>query len=118
MASKKAKRHLAIEVIECGDCKFIRISKQTHRRSVFHTQESEKFEASNGFELGSCDCPEITDDGLWVQGEDDFHDDDKLPLESLKDPDKWLEELRVAVSEYNETDGKGFPKERVIEVIE
>jgi hypothetical protein len=119
------RKYLKIEVAEVFGKKVFRIAEQTHREDLFGMRDSlcpsaakssgtHDFVASNGFRLVSCTNPSAYDQGLYVRGHDEKMDDEVLFAPS----DAWLDELRVAVREYNtEFSGKKKSK-KSIEVID
>lgn len=101
------KRHLELAVVKVdGDQVTFRIAEQTHREKNF-TPNGNEFKSSSGYSISSCSCPEY--DGqmsiLYVRGCNNYEDDIPVTV-----PLSNFAKIMEAVTEYNETDGKGYEK--------
>lgn len=121
MADKITSKHLKIEVVKIKGHKglFVRISEQTDRamfsggvRAV--GEDGRRFLASNDFWLESSSCPEAEDRGLYVRGSNENLDNE---LARVPDRKGWLNDLKVAVKEYN-SKMVNLPVPEVVETIE
>lgn len=100
-------RHIEISVERVEeDTVTFRISRQTHREEEF-TQNGREFKSSCGVILSSQGSPEFGAyiKTLFVRGWDYSEDDNKITVSLLHFAD-----IMQAVTEYNETDGKGYEK--------
>lgn len=100
-------RHIEISVVRVEEhIVTFRISRQTHREENF-TPNGRKFKSSSGYSISSCSCPEY--DGqrsiLFVRGCNSYNDDIPVTV-----PLSNFAKIMQAVTEYNETDGKGYEK--------
>ena len=93
-------KKLVIEVMYTPWCNLIRIKEQTHVGINFgHNTQPDKYVASNGFILVSNNYPDISCGALCVRGLHTAFD-----RKVMMCPDsEWLNMLKVAVREYNET---------------
>lgn len=101
------KRHLELAVVKVdGDQVTFRIADQTHRGKDF-TPNGEKFKSSCGYFLIVDTYPGFRDDYtgkiLFVRGYDSGEDDNKITV-----PLHHFAKIMQAVTEYNETNGKGY----------
>lgn len=103
------KRHIELAVVKAdGDQVTFRIAEQTHRGKDF-TPNGEKFKSSCGYFLIVDTYPAFRDDYtgkiLFVRGYSSAQDDNKItvPLHNFAG-------IMQAISEYNETNGKGYEK--------
>ena len=101
------KRHIEISVVRVEEHTVtFRISQQTHREEEFTPNERE-FKSSCGYFLVSHECPEYKEckDLLYVLGCNDYKDDNQVTVPLLQ-----FAKIMQAITEYNETDGKGYEK--------
>jgi hypothetical protein len=90
-------KHLKLELKIDGLEKKVRVLEQTNRCNDFG--DGYEFKASNGFCLRSAAMPEFQNTKLFfVRGHAEQHDNVFCDVPT----DKALEELKVAVREYNE----------------
>lgn len=101
------KRHLELAVVEVeGDQVTFRIAEQTHREDLF-TPNGDIFKSCFGYCLASiakpsCDAKNNT---FCVRGWDLEKDETTLTVSV-----SIFAEIMLAVTEYNETNGKGYEK--------
>lgn len=101
------KRHSELAVVKVdGDLVTFRIAEQTHRGENF-TPNGREFKSSCGYFLVSHECPEYKEgkDLLYVRGCNDYKDDNQVTVPLLQ-----FAKIMQAISEYNETNGKGYEK--------
>lgn len=101
------KRHIEISVERVEeDTVTFRISRQTHREEEF-TPNGREFKSSCGFFLSSQGAPEFGEylQTLFVRGYVSAEDDNKITVPLIA-----FAKIMQAVTEYNETDGKGYEK--------
>lgn len=100
-------RHIEISVERVEeDTVTFRISRQTHREEEF-TPNGNEFKSSCGYFLVSQECPEYKEcrDLLYVRGLNNYADDNPVTVPLLQ-----FAKIMQAITEYNETDGKGYEK--------
>lgn len=101
------KRHLELAVVKVeGDQVTFRIAEQTHREDEF-CENGEKFKSSCGVILNSQSSPDINRGCtiLFVRGIASCMDDKEITVSLFN-----FARIMEAVTEYNETDGKGYKK--------
>lgn len=98
-------RHIEISVVSVKEPTVtFRISRQTHRAETF-TPNGREFKSSCGFFLSSQGAPEFGEylQTLFVRGWVSSEDDNKITVPLIA-----FAKIMQAVTEYNETDGKGY----------
>lgn len=98
-------RHIEISVVSIKEPTVtFRISRQTHREEEF-TPNGREFKSSCGFFLSSQGAPEFGEylQTLFVRGWVSSEDDNKITVPLIA-----FAKIMQAVTEYNETDGKGY----------
>ena len=81
-----------------GEITQIQIVEQSNVCNKFGENKTNNFIASNKFILYSLSYPETYNDSFYTRG-----DDTSLDLSIIKVPSKkWLEDMRIAVKEYND----------------
>lgn len=101
------KRHLELAVVKVdGDKVTFRIAEQTHRCDDF-TSKGPVFKSRSGYLLISKSCPDEDAgiDSLFVRGWLRIKDDKKVAANF-----ETFARIMETVTEYNETDGKGYEK--------
>ena len=101
------KRHLELAVVKVdGDQVTFRIADQTHREENF-TPNGREFKSSCGISLSSQGSLEFWAyiKTLYVRGWDSSEDDNKITVPLIT-----FAKIMQAVTEYNETDGRGYEK--------
>ena len=104
---EEKKRHIELAVVKVdGDQVTFRIAEQTHRGENF-TPNGREFKSSCGYFLVSHECPEYKEgkDLLYVRGCNDYKDDNQVTVPLLQ-----FAKIMQAITEYNETNGKGYEK--------
>ena len=101
------KRHTELSVVSIKEPTVtFRISQQTHRGEEFTPNgNSREFKGSCGFFLSSQGAPEFGEclQTLFVRGWVSSEDDNKITVPLIA-----FAKIMQAVTEYNETDGKGY----------
>ena len=100
------KRHIELAVVKVeGDQVTFRIADQTHREDEF-CETGDFFKAKNGIEIYSLCNPIVGGKYiLYVRGSSSIGDFDELTTTIHQ-----FARIMEAVTEYNETDGKGYEK--------
>lgn len=100
------KRHLELAVVKVeGDQVTFRIAEQTHREDEF-CETGDFFKAKNGIEIYSFCNPIVGGKYiLYVRGSSSIGDFDELTTTIHQ-----FARIMEAVTEYNETNGKGYEK--------
>lgn len=107
MEESQQKRHIEISVVRVEEHTVtFRISQQTHREENF-TPNGREFKSSCGFFLSSQGSPEFEEylQTLCVRGWASSEDDNKITVPLIA-----FAKIMQAVTEYNETNGKGYEK--------
>ena len=106
---KDVPRHIELGVVKVeGDRVTFKIVEQTHRGKKFSQQTfTDTFKASNGIKLGIRNFPEWSSDSsqLFCRG----YSSDKDNIEIVCTTSEFAK-ISEAVTEYNNTDGKGYEK--------
>lgn len=104
---EEKKRHIELAVVEVdGEMVTFRIVEQTHRGDDF-TPGGIPFKSSNGLTLKSVGVPAASEcaDTMYVRGETEGCDKRNVTVSALR-----FARIMEAITEYNETDGRGYKR--------
>ena len=104
---EETQRHLELAVVRVnGDQVTFKIAEQTHRGNIF-TPNGDKFKSNSGYTILSFSHPEIEEynNMFMVRGHAYDEDDTTLTVSLLR-----FAKIMEAVTEYNETNGRGYEK--------
>lgn len=105
---EEKKRHIELAVIKVeGDEVTFQVVEQTHRGDDF-TPGGIPFESSRGLTLKSVGVPAATttSDTMYVRGKNQRCDKKNVTVSALR-----FAKIMEAITEYNETDGRGYKKQ-------
>ena len=104
---EEKKRHIELAVIKVeGDEVTFQVAEQTHRGDDF-TPGGIRFKSSSGRTLESVGVPAATttSDTMYVRGKNKHYDKKNVTVSALR-----FAQIMEAITEYNETNGRGYKK--------